>query len=140
MSRWSVATLTSSGDIVNGSTSTFPERGGVWNGTMTAIPPKDKQLKCPPTWDGWQCWAEGGWPGQTMYHNCPSYIFFNTMTSLCGGKYYGTYVDQTHRHLQHFFYRNRGRCLFPLRENKYRMMVQLQWWRRLYGLSEASPT
>ena len=35
-------------------------------------------LHCPPTWDGWQCWPEGGSPGRTQYEFCPHYIFFHT--------------------------------------------------------------
>ena len=36
------------------------------------------QEPCPPTWDGWQCWSDGGQPGVTSTKTCPEYIFFFT--------------------------------------------------------------
>ena len=35
--------------------------------------------KCPATWDGWQCWADGGVPGQVEYSVCPNYIYFHSV-------------------------------------------------------------
>ena len=32
--------------------------------------------RCPATWDGWQCWPDGGTPDRTEYRSCPSYISF----------------------------------------------------------------
>ena len=46
-------------------------------------------ISCPPTWDGWQCWEDGGRPGYTEYMECPNYIYFKTSTiennGACGG-------------------------------------------------------
>ena len=36
------------------------------------------QVLCPPTWDGWQCWAEGGEAGVAGELPCPQYIYFFT--------------------------------------------------------------
>ena len=56
-------------------------------------------VRCPPTWDGWQCWEEGGSPGRIEYRACPSYIYFNTgtandggqlMQNTCGSEYFKT--------------------------------------------------
>ena len=44
--------------------------------------------KCPATWDGWQCWPEGGVPGQVEYSPCPNYIYFHSMDQFsCGSKW-----------------------------------------------------
>ena len=32
--------------------------------------------RCPATWDGWQCWPDGGQPDHVEYRSCPSYISF----------------------------------------------------------------
>ena len=34
--------------------------------------------RCPATWDGWQCWLEGGQPSRVEYQPCPSYIYFHS--------------------------------------------------------------
>ena len=39
-------------------------------------------LRCPPKWDGWQCWERGGRPGYTEYVECPEYIYFKTSSTL----------------------------------------------------------
>ena len=41
-------------------------------------------LRCPPKWDGWQCWERGGRPGYTEYVECPEYIYFKTSTLESG--------------------------------------------------------
>ena len=47
------------------------------------------QGRCPATWDGWQCWPDGGSPDRTEYQSCPSYIYFhsniNNGDAGCGG-------------------------------------------------------
>ena len=35
-------------------------------------------IRCPPTWDGWQCWENGGHPGHIEYMECPDYIYFES--------------------------------------------------------------
>ena len=49
-------------------------------------------ISCPPTWDGWQCWENGGRPGYTEYIECPKYIYFKTSSiesnGACGGNFY----------------------------------------------------
>ena len=42
--------------------------------------------RCQPTWDGWQCWEEGGTPDSVEYRACPSYIYFHTGTANDGGQ------------------------------------------------------
>ena len=49
--------------------------------------------RCPPTWDGWQCWEDGGSPESVEYRACPSYIYFHTandggqlMQNTCGSE------------------------------------------------------
>ena len=48
---------------------------------------------CPTTWDGWQCWPNGGNPGRIEFRPCPSYIYFHSeskgngeFTDTCGSK------------------------------------------------------
>ena len=43
-------------------------------------------IRCPPTWDGWQCWEDGGSPDSVEYRACPSYIYFHTGTANDGGQ------------------------------------------------------
>ena len=44
--------------------------------------------RCPATWDGWQCWPEGGILGQIEYRPCPNYIYFHSMDQFsCGSKW-----------------------------------------------------
>ena len=55
---------------------------------------KESSVKtCPPTWDGWQCWPDGGNPGRIEFRPCPSYIHFHSeskgneeFTDTCGSK------------------------------------------------------
>ena len=51
---------------------------------------QETSRKCPPTWDGWQCWPQGGSPGQIEFRPCPSYIYFhserNQNVDPCGSK------------------------------------------------------
>ena len=39
-----------------------------------------KIIRCPPTWDGWQCWEDGGRPGVVERMECPDYIYFKTFS------------------------------------------------------------
>lgn len=49
--------------------------------------------RCPPTWDGWQCWSSGGSAGTVAHEPCPSYIYFHSSAEgelqqdSCGRKY-----------------------------------------------------
>jgi len=40
---------------------------------------------CPPTWDGWQCWPDGGAPGETVHASCPGYIYFGSSVAAEDG-------------------------------------------------------
>ena len=48
--------------------------------------------RCPATWDGWQCWPDGGQPDHVEYRSCPSYISFfsNGRRDACG-----SYAEKT---------------------------------------------
>ncbi len=50
-----------------------------------SIPEPASRRRCPPTWDGWQCWPDGGDPGVTEYQTCPSHIFFAAVAEGGGG-------------------------------------------------------
>ena len=60
---------------------------------------QETSRKCPPTWDGWQCWPHGGSPGQIEFRPCPSYIYFhserNQNVDPCGSKYLYSYRKWT---------------------------------------------
>ena len=51
-------------------------------------------FRCPPKWDGWQCWERGGRPGHTEYVECPEYIYFKTSALENGGNCKGNILSE----------------------------------------------
>lgn len=49
---------------------------------------------CPPTWDGWQCWTEGGDPGEINYERCPPYIYFHSNGQIVDATSCGSYAEK----------------------------------------------
>lgn len=66
----------------------------------------NSQQRCPPTWDGWQCWDDGGQPGQVEYRACPSYIYFHSSSAVGSDNTCGKYAEKTCMSDGRWFYRN----------------------------------
>ena len=49
--------------------------------------PHSEEQRCPPTWDGWQCWPEGGVPGRKEFQPCPSHIYFHSQGTRNNGEF-----------------------------------------------------
>ncbi|XP_059085295.1 calcitonin gene-related peptide type 1 receptor-like isoform X2 [Tigriopus californicus] len=66
-----------------------------WNPEDGVMTFQNSSSGCPQTWDGWQCWPEGGVPGEVMTQSCARHVFFHTngggtMEDSCG-----KYVEKT---------------------------------------------
>eukprot|EP00095_Tigriopus_kingsejongensis_P004606 snap_masked-scaffold2114_size20529-processed-gene-0.1 protein:Tk04606 transcript:snap_masked-scaffold2114_size20529-processed-gene-0.1-mRNA-1 annotation:"calcitonin gene-related peptide type 1 receptor" len=77
-----------------------------WESSNLSPPPEQgaQDISCSPTWDGWQCWPDGGRPDQVMTEPCPKHIFFHTngagiMDNTCG-RYAEKYCNSTGEWLQ----------------------------------------
>ena len=86
--------------------------------------------RCPPTWDGWQCWPDGGKAGETSTGTCPPYIHFSAGASMCSGKSsWRSYIYMWHTVI------SKGLSIVQLHINNTSVTSQFDWVQNIVSLT-----